>query len=241
MDINCIAIDDEPYALNQLGQMISLTGKLKLVEKFNNAFDALKFLHDKGPVDVVFCDIGMPFINGLEAGKILNSYCKFLIYVTAHRDYGAEVSELNASGYLLKPLKTTVFLEKMDNVIKQKDVRSQITSAAEQLTFIKGSLKNSYTKVDYQDIICINAQLNYVEIVTTTKTYLSYMSLNRIELNLKSRAEFIKINRSTIISMKHFDRVSGYTVYLKNKKEYTIGRSERIAFFDYLKNRLLNP
>lgn len=240
MNMTCIAIDDEPYALKQISKMITITDGLTLLESFENPFDALKFLHEQGSVDIVFCDIGMPFINGIEAGKLLNTYCEFLIYVTAHRDYGAEVSELNAFGYLLKPVKTAKFLEKVDSVMRQKN--AQFTkNHPDHLTFIKGSLKNNYIAVKVDDIVFIKAQLNYIEIHTTSKTYLNYQQLYQVEKHIKNRTEFIKINRSVIISMHHFDRVDGYTVYLKTKDQFIIGRSERDKFFDYLKKRLFNP
>ncbi|RZJ90990.1 MAG: response regulator transcription factor [Chryseobacterium sp.] len=240
MTLNCIAIDDEQYALNQIGDLISFAPELSLIRGFENPFDALKYLHDEGSVDIIFCDIGMPFINGIEAGKLLKDYCNYLIYVTAHRNYGAEVSELNAYGYLLKPIRKITFMEKIENVIRSKSSELSAIDSG-NITFIKGNLKNKYFGAKFEDITVITAELNYVKIHTLTGFHITYMPLSRVEMNISDRTEFRRINRSTIISMNHFDRVDGYTVYLKDKSEYTIGRSERSSFFDYLKRNLFNP
>lgn len=240
MTLRCILIDDEPYALVQLEELIALIPGLSVIGSFENAFDAINYLHNNAHVDIVFCDISMPFINGLEAGKILNGYCQFLIYITAHREYGAEASELNAAGYLLKPIRKVKFIEKIEDVIlKIKNTKQHISN--EQFLYLKGSLKNNYISISYDRIMYIQSESNYISVKTIEGNHLSYMSLGQIEKHIGHRTEFVRINRSTILSMFFFDHVDGYTIYLKDKSSFTIGRSHRAPFFDFLKSKLINP
>ncbi|MBT2563750.1 response regulator transcription factor [Pedobacter sp. ISL-68] len=239
MELECIVIDDETYAITQIEDMIAITPGIVHRQSFENAFDAIQYLHNHQRVHIVFCDIRMPFIDGIEAGKLLNEYCDFLVYVTAHREYGREASELNAAGYLVKPIRRAAFMEKVKMLISRMPVLRP-PFVDNPFLYIKGSLKNTYFSVSFEEIILIRAEANYVSIKTTGGARLSYNSLSQIEKNIENRTEFMKINRSVIISMFFFDHVDGYEVYLKDKSSFTLGREYRPVFFEFLKKRMFN-
>jgi len=238
MELDVVVIDDETFALTQMEEMIAITPGIVHRKSFVNAFDAIQYLHNSDRVHIVLCDIHMPFIDGIEAGKLLHEYCDFLVYVTAHREYGGEASELNAAGYLVKPVRKVTFMEKIRTLIRIHE--SKLPISASPFLYIKGSHKNSYSSVSFDKIIMIEAKLNYISIKTTEGPQMSYNSLSHIEKNIENRPEFIKIHRSVIISMFFFDHVTGYEVYLKDKSSITIGRAHRAAFFDFLKKRMFN-
>ena len=85
MELSCIIIDDEEHAISEAQDLVEITPGLKLTSSFRNVTDAINFLREFGEVDIIFSDISMPNIDGIEAGKILNAYCSFLIYISRHQ------------------------------------------------------------------------------------------------------------------------------------------------------------
>ena len=239
-ELSCIVIDDEPYGIIMAEDLIEQTPGTRLQKSFDNAFDALTYLYSHGPVDVVFCDISMPFINGIEAAKLLNVHCRFLIFITAHRDYGAETYEVNADGYLLKPLMKIKFMEQVNKLLNEKE-KSDKLFKDEKILLIKGSLKNTYVSVVYEEILYIKAMANYIQIYVTDGIRTTYMGLNDVERALKGNRSFLKINRSTIISTSKIDHIDGYTVFMKNSRKFTVGRTYKHPFNEFISKRVINP
>ena len=236
MELSCIVIDDEPHAISQVEQLIAQTPGISLTGSFENAYDAIEYLHKNGQVDVVFSDINMPHINGIEAGKILNTYCNFLVYVTAHRDYGTEAFQVEASGYLVKPLLKQRFFEQVEKLLHSKHERSD--KNPEKYLFVKGDNKNTFIKIAYADIIYIQAMLNYVRIVTTKNTVTTYKGLNEMEKELRNNQDFLRINRSVIISLGFLDHVDGFMVYLSaHDLSFSVGKTYQNAFMKYLNRK----
>lgn len=241
MKLTCIIIDDEPHAIFELKELISLHPKLQLLESFIDAQDAIEYLFDKQQVDIVFSDISMPRLNGLNAGKVLSRYCHYLIYVTAHKEFALDAFGVSASGFLTKPVMYSDFMERLENVINKHESVLMRKASNETILFVKGGLKNSFIKVKYDDIIYIEASLNYIIIHTIMGNHMTYISLKSMDEKLASLHQFIRISKSIIISIKHINKVDGNSVMMSDKKTHELGSTYKSAFLDFLKKRTLNP
>lgn len=239
MEFNCIVIDDEPHAVAEVRELIEMTPGLHLEEAFESIAQALNYLKESGHTNVIFCDIGMPDIDGLQAAVLLQDYCDFLVYVTAHRFHGAEAYEVNASGYLLKPIKYDKFIDQMNRLQSRMADRWSSVRAPE-VHFVKGSDKNSVIKITYGDIIRFQGYDNYVIIHTTKGEKITYMQLKNLEQSLLKKDVFLRIGKSDIISMNFLDRVEGYVAFITTGENFTIGKIYRPAFRDFLKKNRLN-
>ncbi|WP_316795315.1 response regulator transcription factor [Pedobacter agri] len=240
MELSCVVIDDEPSGITMVEDLIGQTAGTALRSSFDNAFDALNYLHTNGPVDVVFSDISMPFINGIEAAKLLDAHCRFLIFITAHRDYGPEAFEVNADGYLLKPLMKTRFLELVHKLLKEKS-KADERFKDDRVLLIKGGLKNNYLNVLSENILYIKALANYVQIYGIDGVKTTYMGLIAVEHALEGNRAFLKINRSTIIAVNKIHHIDGYTVVMNDEAKFTVGKQYKLFFNEFLSKRVLNP
>jgi len=239
MLLTSIVIDDEPHAIAEITELIEITPDIVSIENFEDVGSAVAFLKEYGKVDVIFCDINMPLVDGLQAASLLANYCDFIVYVTAHRFHGPETYEVNAAGYLLKPLKYDKFLRQIKELIKIKEA-SMWTSDGPTILFIKGSEKNSMFAINSDDIIFIQGLDNYIKFHTTEGERTTYMQLKDLDSTLMKKDGYIRVAKSTIISMKFLLKVDGYRAYMKTGEVFSIGKVYRPVFNDFLLRRRIN-
>lgn len=238
--MSCIVIDDEPHAIEELSDLITQVPHLNLLASFPDARQAITYLQEIGHVDIIFSDISMAVLNGIEAAAILNNYCHFLVYVTAYREYAPEAFGAKADGYLLKPVSYFAFQQKVEDLnIKFQDI-IKLQRDENQFLFIKGGQKSSYIKIRYSDIVHIEAMLNYIMIHTTTGHEITYIGLKAMEDKLQNMDIFFRINKSIIISLNHLDRVDGNIARLSTGQSYQVGEKYKSVFNQFLKKHTLN-
>lgn len=238
MEIYSIIIDDEPHAISELEDMIKRTPGISLLASFYNVDDALKFLSEGHNVDIIFSDIDMPIINGISAAKILKTYCDYLIYVTAHRDFAIDAFGVNAAGYLLKPVSTNTFITKIAEIAS--NIKKTKLNNDQDIIFIKGGHKNAFIKLDLSSVIYIEAMLNYVKLHTKNGDEITYSSLKKIEDLLKYKGNFFRISKSCVINLDFMDRVDGNLIKMNDGEAFNIGEKYRDAFHEFLRKRTLN-
>ncbi|MGM9475219.1 LytR/AlgR family response regulator transcription factor [Pedobacter sp. GSP4] len=240
MELNCILVDDETYILDQLAELVSITPGIIHKKSFDNAYTALTYLHENGHVDVVFMDIEMPMINGIEAAKLFRPYCDFLIFVTGHTEYGAESFEIGVDGYLLKPVSEVKFIRQIQRLLEAKSNEPSVKNP-EAFLLIKGGAKHKYISLKFDDILYIRSMSNYVRIFLNGMDYTTYHTLKHMEEAVRERTEFLRINRSEIISFNHVKQIDGYRIILHNGTRFTVSRSYKDSFDQFLRNRLPGP
>lgn len=240
MKLTSVVIDDEPHAAEELELLIGRTPGIENKKTFHDISAAIDFLDDFGKVDIIFCDISMPEINGLDAGKILSGKCMFLIYVTAYREYALEAFGVNAAGYLLKPLSHATLIEKIDDLRKRISQKS-LPEIEDGYILAKGSNKNSFNKIEISQIVYIEALLNYIKIYTTKEFFITYVGLKDVEQILSQKHGFIRISRSVIISMRYLEKVEGNVLKLHDAPNFTVGETFRSDFYALLKRHSINP
>ena len=200
--IICLAVDDEPPALDILKSYISAVSSLELAGTCINAVDALNMLRQMH-IDLMFLDIQMPQLLGTDLLRTLKNPPK-VIFTTAYREFAIEGFELNAVDYLLKPISFERFLKGVNKVMDIK-LPQQPQEVHDAYMYFRSDRKMH--KVAIEDIIFIESLKDYIKVVTKSKTIITKQSISSIEDRLP-KSSFIRIHRSFIISL---DKVQSYT------------------------------
>lgn len=218
MILNCIAVDDEPLALGMIAAFIEQTPFLRLVGRYSSAVEALQGLHQQ-PVDVVFLDIQMPDLSGIELARVLDKgeygIGPRIIFTTAFSQYALEGYKVDALDYLVKPFNYADFLKAASKAqayagLKQKPAPGLAAShqvPEEEYLFLK--VEYQLVRIAFIDILYIEGLKDYVKVhlESDTKPILSLTSLKALEEKLPTR-KFMRIHRSYIVALDKISAVS---------------------------------
>ena len=224
MKLNCIIVEDEPLAANVIEKYIGKIEGLTLIEKCSSAISAFNILN-KQKIDVMFLDIKMPQINGIEFLKTLRNPPK-IILTTAYRDYALEGFELDVIDYLLKPISFERFLKAVNKLLSSSfsqlpgKVSLPQNSEAGESIFVKSDKK--MVKIILNDILYIEGLKDYIQIVTSKEKVITYLSLSAIEEKLPQNF-FVRIHRSYIVSLNKVKSYTSVSIEIPGKI-LTIGR-----------------
>lgn len=215
MELKCIAVDDEPLALEMVSGFIRQTSFLSLAGQFENAIEALSYIN-KHEVDLVFLDIQMPDLTGMELARVLEGNKKErkprIIFTTAYNQFAIEGYKVDALDYLLKPFSYEEFLKASTKAYNKFSIAPQIKEE-ETADYLFLKVEYQLVKVRLKDIIYIEAYKDYVKVHLTTKPMplLSLTSLKNMEDLLPSK-QFMRIHRSFIVSLNHIQSITRNTV-----------------------------
>jgi DNA-binding LytR/AlgR family response regulator len=201
--IVCLAVDDEPPALDILKNYINAVSSLELAASCINAIDALNVLRSTR-IDLMFLDIQMPQLLGTDLMRTLNNPPK-VIFTTAFREFAVEGFELNAVDYLLKPISFERFLKAVNKVMEIRLPQQAEQEMHDAYLYFRSDRKMH--KVAMEDIIFIESLKDYIKVVTKSKTIITKQSISSIEERLP-KSLFIRIHRSFIVSL---NKVQSYT------------------------------
>ncbi len=208
MKTKCLVVDDEPLARKGLEEFIEQTPFLEHTGSFSSAIGALEFLKQH-TVDILFLDIQMPDMTGIEFMKALANPPQVL-FTTAHREFALEGFELNVVDFLLKPFSYSRFLRGVQKTRIISDLSRQ-NEARENHIFIK--CDGMIVKVFIDAITFIETAKDYVKIHTVDDTYLTLVSLKQIEKELP-KEKFIRVHRYYLVAYKHIDKLEGNRIYV---------------------------
>ncbi|QTD37893.1 response regulator transcription factor [Polaribacter batillariae] len=221
----CIIVDDEPPAIRLLENYIAKISILELTYTSTSALMALSFL-EKEKVDIIFLDIQMPHLTGLQLSKIIPKNTK-VIFTTAYPQFALESYSVNAIDYLLKPFDFERFYKAIHKICsKETPIQQKIKK---DFIFIKTDRKNNLVKVTVSDIIYIESLKNYVAIHLNNKEFITYNSLKNIKESLQNE-NFVQIHKSYLVSILHIEKTTSSSVFIGNK-EIPIGNSFKNDFF----------
>ena len=219
MNIRCLIIDDEPLAQRILERYAKEVPSLEVVEKCSSALDAIEILKEQ-KIDLVFLDINMPKLTGLEFLRSLKRP-PLVIITTAYAEFAIQGFELDVVDYLMKPFGMERFLkaiQKVHEILKPREhprpEKTHGESREDQYIFVKSS-KKTY-RISLDDILYIEALGDYVKIYTTTRMIISYHSMKNLE-TLLSPKQFPRIHKSFIVSLSKIDLIEGNQVKLKDR------------------------
>ncbi len=226
--IRCLAVDDEPPALDVLTKYISSVQSLELVRTCSDAVEALNFIQ-QNPVDLIFLDIQMPQILGTDFLRTLKKPPK-VIFTTAFRKFAIEGFELDAVDYLLKPISFERFLKAVNKVMDASlnatlsiETDPQNRLAGDDHIYLRSDRK--MIKVALLDIMYIESIRDYIKVVASTGTIITKQSISSIEETLP-KDMFMRIHRSFIVALKKIESYSNELVWI-GKAELPISRMYR--------------
>lgn len=237
MELNCLIVDDEPLAQELLVAYVERTPGLNLVAKCGSALEALKVLHEQ-PVDLVFLDIQMPELNGLELSKVISNRIK-VIFTTAFEKYALESYRVDALDYLLKPISYPEFLRAADKAslwfYKAED---KIEPAEEKkYIFVKSNYK--LIRIDLERICYIEGLKDYVKIYLENQKQpvVSLASMKALE-DLLDDTSFIRVHRSYIVNADKISLVDHSRIVFGNNY-IPVSDSYKEKFTEFLEKRML--
>lgn len=241
MSLKALIIDDEPLAHKVIQQYAADVDFIEIVGSCHLATEAFNFLKQQA-VDLIFLDINMPKLKGLDFLRILQ-HPPLVIITSAYEEYALESFELDVCDYLLKPFRFDRFLKAVNKafVIFQRENGSSTpienvghpTNREETQLFIKADKR--YINIQISDIFYLESYGNYVKVWLKGEYHLTPKTLSALG-EVLSKKHFFKIHKSFIINRKHIDYAEGNFVVLKNNKQLPIGKSQRSAFKKFIAN-----
>lgn len=245
--IRCITIDDEPLALVQLTGYIEKVPFLKLVKACNSALEALNLLA-KDPVDLIFADINMPDLNGIDFVKSLVNK-PIIIFTTAYTEYAIEGFRVNALDYLLKPFGYNEFLKAANKALHQYELQAKMQQhpllVSPEVT-AENDKNNLFIKADYKmirldmnKIIYMESQNEYVRIFfEDQKPVMTLISMKKLEERLPAE-RFMRVHRSYVVNLEKITAVANNRIIYGKDIYIPIGNQYKDKFNEYLEEHYL--
>lgn len=239
--MNCIVVDDEPLAREGIISLVAKTKELKLLGSFSSANAASNFMTGT-PVDLIFLDIQMPGINGIDFAKVVPPKT-LIIFTTAYTEFALDSYEVEAVDYLIKPVKLDRFQKAVSKAVSYLQLLrtdssvNNIETTAEDYFFVRAGIK--VFKIQFKDILFIEGLKDYVVLHTEEQKIMTAMNLKTIHDQLPQNI-FVRISKSYIINAKQIDSFDNNNVFIR-KHAIPIGNAYRDYFFnDFVEKRLLS-
>jgi DNA-binding LytR/AlgR family response regulator len=225
--INCIIVDDEPLARQLIETYIDQIPGIESLGSYQTAKEAFEALHNQD-IDVIFLDIEMPGINGLNFIRSLKKSPK-VVFVTAYAEYAVDAFEIEALDYLVKPVTFERFLK----AIQKTGITRSEPVQSPDISYIFLKVDRKLVKVSFSDIRYIEASGDYLKVHTTVRNYVVYMTMGKIE-SLLPASKFIRVHRSTIVNTLFIQGIENNFIKLDNV-EIVIGQTYRENLLKRLK------
>jgi DNA-binding LytR/AlgR family response regulator len=238
--MKCIIVDDEPLARKGIRMLMDKTPGLEPAGEFGDAEAAALFLSGN-KVDLIFLDIQMPGMNGIEFAKTIG-YKTLVIFTTAYTEYALDSYEVDAIDYLVKPVSLPRFqraVTKAKNYIEllSEEVKNRLETVKDDYIFIKADRK--IIRIYFNDILFIEGLKDYVIIHTQEQKITALINLKAINSQLPDSI-FFRVNKSYIVNTGHISSLNSYDIQI-GRHEIPIGNTYRDDFFErFVSNRLLN-
>lgn len=239
--LRCIVVDDEPLAVRMLENFISRTPGVELEASFTDSVQALSVISEKRP-DLVFLDIQMPDLNGLELSRMLKDPTR-IIFTTAFRQYAFESYEVSALDFLLKPIRYQKFLEAVEKARRWFDLKDAAESqapAAGENDFIFLKADKTLHKIPFDDILYVLGMKDYVcvYIAGRKEPLVTHSTMKGMEEMLPS-PRFMRVHKSYIVNLEKIESVSSGWDLMVAGELIHVSDAYREAFDSYVKSRVL--
>jgi two-component system, LytTR family, response regulator len=236
--LTCYIVDDELHAIQILARYIEQTPGLELLGFSENPLEALQVFRDSGYAGITFIDVDMPQLSGIDLSELLHNKTS-VVFATAYDKYAIQAFEKDALDYILKPITYDRFLKCINklNMKPGKTPASDNDTALDHF-YIQYESKGKIVKINYHDVIYIEALKNYVVIHTTVTKYITYLTMKEMEESMPPSI-FVRVHKSAIINLEKMVRIEGNAIQLQDKTEIILGASYRDAFISRLNEKLV--
>lgn len=238
--LTCAIIDDEEINRLTLEHYISLTSSLQLVTSLDDALQGLEYFRAGNRVDVLFLDVQMPQLNGLDLLRILPDP-PIVILTTAHEDFAVDAFDLRVTDYLVKPFDYARFSRAVQRALLQHETPVAAATAAPSAApapdndlFVK--VNSKMVRINFDEVLYIEALSDYVVIVTEKQKYIVYTTMKSLDARLPFE-HFVRVHRSYIINLKRIEAIEDGAAVVPGGQHVPIGKSYQEAFFSKL-NRI---
>ncbi|PVY40928.1 LytR/AlgR family response regulator transcription factor [Pontibacter virosus] len=231
--LRCVIIDDEPIAQEIIAKYVARVPFLQLAAVCDNAIEALVTIRDEQP-DLIFLDINMPEMTGLEMLKLTQSQQLQVILTTAYPDYALDGYELAVADYLLKPISFERFLKAVNKVDEQVRLQRAVNQSAEKVT--SKSVNNQHNfwvkqdkklvQINTDDLILVKGMKDYIQLYLPDQKILTHMTMAKIEEKLPA-AQFLRVSRSYIVRKSAIRAINGNMIETELQEEILIGSTYR--------------
>jgi len=212
--VNCLIIDDNKMARTAMKQLVSQVEDLTVAGECSNAMEAYNIMQSQ-PVDVLFLDIEMPDMTGLELTRHLGDKKPIIIFTTSKKEYAADAFELNVADYIVKPVTTPRFLQAVEKAreIYNSD-KLEVSIEEKEFVFIRdnGILK----RLLIEDIYFLEAMGDYVKVFTQQKFHAIHTTLKNVEEKLPPN-KFLRVHRSYIVALNKIEKIEEGVIVINNK------------------------
>jgi DNA-binding LytR/AlgR family response regulator len=234
--INCIIVDDEQHAIDILEHYIKQTPHLQLAGSFTNPIEALQLVGTQ-KIDLVFLDIQMPELSGIDFIKTIQGKSK-VILTTAYSEFALEGYDLYVVDYLLKPIRLPRFLAAVQKATEQLGSTSPL-EAGDEYMFVKTESKGKLLKIDFADIDLVESMKNYMAIHRKGEKILVYTSMKELEERLPKK-QFLRVHKSFIIPIANITGIEGNLVRLKNITiDVMIGDNYKAELMEIIRGKMI--
>ncbi len=231
--MKCIIVDDEPIARKGIKRLVDQISQLELLETFNNAASAAEFMRNT-TVDLIFLDIQMPGVNGIEFARTIPRHT-LVIFTTAYSEYALDSYEVDAVDYLVKPIDPAKFRKAVDKAITYHSLlldeeEKSVENVENDCIFVKSDRR--FFKIHLKDILFVEGLKDYVIIQLQDQRIITRLTVKGI-YEMLPQSMFLRINRSYIVNKNKIDSFDNNDVFI-GKHEIAIGNSYRDEFFEVL-------
>ncbi|MGG9961462.1 LytR/AlgR family response regulator transcription factor [Ferruginibacter sp. SUN106] len=232
--MNCVILDDEPLAVELLSQYVAETENLSLSFATTDAFAAIQFIQ-KNEVDIIFLDVQMPELSGIQVLKIIGNNYK-VIFTTAYTDYALDGYEYNITDYLLKPITQERFLKAVDKALAT-GIAAPLKSTGIDNDFIFIKSDSKMIKVNLNEILFIEGLKDYISIQTTKEKLITLQNLKALEQHL-SGTQFMRVHKSYIVALNKIDTIEKNRIFI-GSEVIPIGETYRDIFLKRIEGNKL--
>jgi two-component system LytT family response regulator len=235
--LSCLIIDDEPLAIKLLLDYVNKTDGLELINTFSNPIEGLQFLGET-PVDLVFLDIQMPELTGIQFMKIMNKKTNFIL-TTAYNQYALEGYEFDVIDYLLKPISLERFIiatnKAKDRILSKETLPQPLQSVQTSIDYIFVKTEYKVKKINLSDILYFEGMGDYINIQTPTEKILTLENIKSFSQRLPKN-KFIRVHKSYIISLEKINFIERNRIII-NEKYIPIGNTYQERFWEKINGK----
>ncbi|HSZ26123.1 MAG TPA: LytTR family DNA-binding domain-containing protein [Cytophagaceae bacterium] len=226
--MNCLIVDDDELSRKTMEHFIKETPFLTLIKSCTSAIEAVNLLNDKPNIQLIFLDIEMPVMNGIDLLKHF-SHRPQIILITSHKNYAIEAFEYDVADYLLKPVTYARYMKAVQKVVKNTKEDAALSNSTNEDIFIK--VDSVLVKLSVKDILWLEAMGDYVSINTAEKKYIVYSTMKHMEEKLPEN--FMRVHRSHIVNIKKITNIEDYFITI-SKKILPVSRNYKDALIQKL-------